>query len=271
MALNKEIWASAIQELLLPDNTFVTKGTDYSVFADNHMIHIPVEAGLINVVKDRNELPATVSTSSELCKEIDMHHFTTDPVRLFRPEDVELCYDKRRLVTENLAKSINESIAEYVTGQFHILSTNLNLSQGTPSARKVLLELAKNFDLNNYPEQDRYVLMSADAYSALLNELSEVQTSAFLACADMKAGVVGQIYGFNILKRSFLGSVGTAGMFAWHKSQYSFALGPVEVYSQENAPEYYGTMLSASVRFGAHPGDIYFVSPQNIIPTPSNP
>ena len=271
MALNKEIWANDVQELLLPDNTFVTKGTDYSTFADAHTIHIPIEADLINVEKDRGELPGTVRTTSELCKEIDMHHFTTDPVRLFRPEDVELCYDKRRLVTENMAKSINESIAEYVTGQFHIFSTNITLSQETPSARKALLALAKRFDQNGYPEQDRYVLMSADAYSALLNELSEVQTSAFLACADMKTGVVGQFYGLNILKRSFLGSVGSAEMYAWHKSQYSFALGPVEVYLQENAPEYYSTILSASTRFGVHAGDIFYVNHESIIPTPSNP
>jgi hypothetical protein len=30
-----------------------------------------------------------------------------------------------------------------------------------------------------------------------------------------------------------------------------FALGKTEVYTQENAPEYYGTVISASVRFGA--------------------
>ena len=269
MALNKEIWVNDIKEQLLPNNTFVTKGTDYSAFADAHTIHIPVEDGLVRVEVDRDDLPGTVSTSTEQRKEINMHHFTTDPVRLFRPEDVELSYDKRRLVTEKIAKSLNNKIATKAIELLSQNSTDINLPD-TPSARKALLALTKMFDRDNYPEQDRYVLMSADAYSALLNELSEVQTSAFLACADMKAGVVGQIYGLNILKRSDIGRAYTAQMLAWHKSQYSFALGPVEVYSQENAPEYYGTILSASTRFGGHAGDTYFVSDENIIPTPSN-
>ncbi len=270
MALDKEIWASAIQEMLLPDNSFLTKGTDYSAFADAHTIHIPVEAGLVNVEVDRSKLPGTVTTTTEQSKEIDMHHFTTDPVRIYRPEDVELSYDKRRLVTEKIAKSLNNKIADYTLELLRhcagAIEIELDLSQASPSVKKPLLEMAHSFDRNNYPEQDRYVLMSADAYTALLRELSEVQTSAFLACADMKAGVVGQIYGLNILKRSVIDrddTDNTAVMLAWHKSQYSFALGPVEVYSQENAPEYYGTILSASVRFGGYANSTCFVSVEN--------
>jgi hypothetical protein len=266
MALNKEIWASDIQEMLLPDNSFLTKGTDYSAFADARTIHIPVEDGLVNVEVDRNTLPGTVGTTTEQCKEIDMHRFTTDPVRLFRPEDVELSYNKRQLVTEKIAKSLNNKIADWAQrciGSNSGLSTEITMPQDTPSAREALLMMANLFDRGNYPEQDRYVLMDADAYATLLNDLSEAQTSAFLACADMKTGVVGQIYGLNILKRSVIYMDGTVKMVAWHKSQYSFALGPVEVYSQENAPEYYGTILSASARFGAHAGDIYFVRNRN--------
>ena len=259
MALNKEIWVNDVQELLLPDNSFLTKGTDYSAFADAQTIHIPVEDGLVNVEVDRDTLPGTLTTTTEQRKEIDMHHFTTDPVRIFRPEDVELSYDKRRLVTEKIAKSINKKIADYALQQLSSSFTPMPLVHDTPSARKALLTVANSFDQYNYPEQDRYVLMSANAYTILLNELSEVQTSAFLACADMKAGVVGQIYGLNILKRAYINAPDTTEMIAWHKSQYSFALGPVEVYSQENAPEYYGTILSASARFGAHAVDTFFV------------
>ncbi len=276
MALNKEIWVNDIQEMLLPDNSFLTKGTDYSAFADAHTIHIPVEAGLVNVEVDRDTLPGTVTTTTEQCKEIDMHHFTTDPVRIFRPEDVELSYDKRRLVTEKIAKSLNNKIADYTLELLrHCNGYNeIDLSQDAPSVKKYLLGIASVFDSNNYPEQDRYVLMDAGAYAALLQELSEVQNSAFLACADMKAGVVGQIYGLNILKRSVIDRDDTdnpAIMLAWHKSQYSFALGPVEVYSQENAPEYYGTILSASARFGGYADNIMHVNVENMTPTPSEP
>ncbi len=273
MALNKEIWVNDIQEMLLPDNSFLTKGTDYSVFADAHTIHIPVEAGLVNVEVDRDTLPGTVTTTTEQCKEIDMHHFTTDPVRIYRPEDVELSYDKRRLVTEKIAKSINDKIADYALGLLrHCNGSNeIYRAPDAPSVRRNLHEMAYFFDHNNYPEQDRYVLMAADAYAELLDELSEVQTSAFLACADMKAGVVGQIYGLNIMKRSVIDSDDTTVMLAWHKSQYSFALGPVEVYSQENAPEYYGTILSASVRFGGYANSTCFVSVENMPPIPSEP
>ena len=271
MALNKEIWVNDIQEMLLPDNSFLTKGIDYSAFADAHTIHIPVEDGLVNVEVDRDTLPGTVTTTTEQCNEIDMHHFTTDPVRIYRPEDVELSYDKRRLVTEKIAKSLNNKIADDV---LILLANHRNFGEiePTPSVKKALLLIANFFDQNNYPEQDRYVLMSADAYAELLNELSEVQNSAFLACADMKAGVVGQIYGLNILKRSVIVRDSPIEILAWHKSQYSFAIGPVEVYSQENAPEYYGTILSASVRFGGHANHTYcFKFGESNNPNPYNP
>lgn len=246
MALDKEIWVNDIQEMLLPDNSFLTKGTDYSAFADARTIHIPVEDGLVNVEVDRDTLPGTVTTTTEQSKEIDMHHFTTDPVRIYRPEDVELSYDKRRLVTEKIAKSLSQKIAEYA------LQTMGEQGEPTIYNKDPMLEQLKNaalaFDTADYPDQDRYVMMTAGDYSRLLTELSEVQTNAFLACSEMKTGVVGQIYGLNIMKRSDIG--GAQGLFAWHKTQFNYALGPVEIYTQENAPEYYGTVMSASVRFG---------------------
>ena len=112
MALNKEIWANDIQTLLLPDNSFITKGTDYSVFADNNKIHIPVEAGEVNTEKDRSVLPGTVAQSNDTEKVITMHHYTTDPVSVFNPEDVELSYDKRQVITKKIADSLNKKMAE---------------------------------------------------------------------------------------------------------------------------------------------------------------
>lgn len=248
MALNKEIWVSDIQELLLPDNSFVTKGTDYSAFADAHTVHIPVEAGNVNVEIDRSVLPGTVGVSNDAEQAIIMHHFTTDPVRCFRPEDVELSYDKRSVLTKKIADSLNNKIAEYA------LSILGQIGGGAVASNaKVMDKLraaALAFDKGDYPEADRYVLLSADAYSKLLKELTDAQTNAFLQVADAATGVIGGIYGLNILKRSSVGE--NIDYIAWHKRDYMFALGDTEVYTQENAPEYYGTILSASARFGAY-------------------
>lgn len=248
MALNKEIWVNDIKEQLLPDNTFVTKGTDYSAFADNHQIHIPVETGLINVEKDRSVLPGTVTTSNDTEAVITMHHFTTDPVRVYNPEDVELSYDKRRVITEKIAKSLNQKIAEEAISSLTYASAGIYPEDN--NMLNVLKGQALYFDDGDFPESGRYVLLTATAYSMLLNNLTDVQTNAFLACADATTGVIGKIFGLNIMKRSSLGE--NLAFVSWHESDYNFALSDVEIFTQENAPEYYGTVISASARFGVY-------------------
>lgn len=245
MALNKEIWVNDIQKLLLPDNTFLTKGTDYSAFADAKQVHIPVEYGAVNTEIDRAVLPGTVTASNDAEKVITMHHFTTDPVRLFSPEDVELSYDKRSVIVGKITEGLNKKIAEYALSQLGIIGKKTGTNITT-----ILRNAAKEFDEGDYPEQDRFVLLSAEAYSKLLKELTDTQANAFLSVANAATGVVGQIFGLNVFKRSSLGDDTPA--IAWHKRDYMFALSKPEVFSNENDPTFYGTVLSASARFGCY-------------------
>ena len=243
MALNKEIWVNDIQRLLVPDNSFLTKGTDYSAFADNHNIHIPVEYGSVNTEIDRAVLPGTVTVSNDTEKVITMHHFTTDPIRLFNPEDVELSYDKRSIVVDKIAEGLNRRIAEYALTQLRAIGAKTGTNITT-----ILRGVAQEFDEGDYPEQDRYVLLSADSYAKLLKELTDTQSNAFLSLANASTGVIGQIFGLNVFKRSSLG--GNAAAIAWHKRDYMYALSKPEVYTDESNPQFYGTILSASARFG---------------------
>ena len=245
MALNKEIWVNDIQGLLLPDNNFVKKGTDYSAFADAKTIHIPVALQNVNVEMDRQVLPAPINRVADTEQTIDMHHFTSDPIALFNPEDVELSYDKRRVIVQQIADAINEAVAQHALKYF--VNSKVLLGKSVLSA---LRTAAYNFDKGNYPENDRYVLLDAEGYAKLLKELTEIQTNAFLASANAQTGVIGQLFGLNILKRSSIGEEIHA--VAWHKRDYAFALGPVQVYAEENKAAYYGSVLSASVRFGTY-------------------
>ena len=245
MALNKEIWVNDIQEALLPDNSFVTKGTDYSVFADNHQIHIPVEYGNVNVEIDRTVLPGTVGVQNDTEKVITMHNFTTDPVRVYRPEDVELSYDKRSVIVKKITDGLNQKIAEHALG----ILRSIGAQTGT-NILTILRNVAKTFDEGDYPEADRYVLLSADSYSKLLKELTDAQTNAFLNVANAATGVIGSIFGLNILKRSTLGE--NVPAIAWHKRDYFYAISKPEVFSNESDPTFYGSVLSAAARFGAY-------------------
>jgi hypothetical protein len=181
-----------------------------------------------------------------------MHHFTTDPVRVYNPEDVELSYDKRRVITEKIAKSLNQKIAEEA-----ISSLTFSAYGIYPEDNNMLNAIkgrALYFDEGDYPESGRYVLLTATAYNMLLSNLTDVQTNAFLACADATTGVIGKIFGLNIMKRSSLGEKNgeSIAFTSWHEIDYNFALSEVEIFTQENAPEYYGTVISASARFGVY-------------------
>ncbi len=284
MALNKEIWLNTIVENLYPDNSFATKSVDDSAFVNYRKVHIPNAGAPSNVVKNRTEKPATVKqrTDNELVYEMD--ELTTDPIYIPNIDTVELSYDKRNSVIANDRAQLQEAAAVNLLERWgaavdanHVLSVTgaatrtAHTSATATGLRKTLskadlLSLMTAMDADNVPEAGRYLLLDAYMYADLLNDLSESDKWMFQNSANVQTGVLGNLYGFNILKRSSVLRVNTSGALiswgaagaatenaaalAWQENCLSRALGEVKMFDDLDSATYYGDIYSFLVRTG---------------------
>ncbi|MCK5632596.1 hypothetical protein KAH94_02525 [bacterium] len=148
---------------------------------------------------------------------------------------------------------------------------------GTGNRKGMLLKdvaiAAKKLDNDEMPRENRYLVIPPDMYWDFVTiekaSLLNLDYNKNLSNGDISNGVVAKVYGFNIVLRSHtlrytnattpvkvaVGGVGDAtynwGAVGFQGDEVSRALGSIEVLSQIDAPEYYGSIYSAIVRFNA--------------------
>lgn len=281
MALNKHIWLSTIIENLYPDNSFASKSVDDSAFVNNHTVHVPNAGAPSGVKVNRATIPATsVGTRDDQDLTYDIDELTTDPVRIPNREEVELSYDKRASILANDRAALLDAAAQNLLYKWAVignktLTTGANRAAHTASAtgnrKKItkadVLTIATKFNGQNIPAEGRYLLLDAAMYSDLLDALTGTELSAFLASANAQKGIVGQLYGFNVMMRSQVLKVNQgksaivqwdataaatdlAAGLAWQQSCVSRALGEVKMFDKDDDPLYYGDIYSFLVRTG---------------------
>lgn len=193
---------------------------------------------------------------------------------------VELSYNKRNSVIDQDRKELIFKAAEAMLANWlpaaanRVQTTGQAVAAWTPSAtglRKKItpadvaaLQLRMNAD--NVPQTDRYLLLDANMYQQLLDGMTQTQAIGFFQAADVKRGVMGMLYGFEVMVRSTVyrfaadgtlkayGADGAAtdlaGGLAWQRDSVSRALGEVKMFDQIDNPLYYGDVYSFLVRVG---------------------
>lgn len=279
MALNVEIWKKDIVEGLFADNSFAANSVDDSAYVNAHTVHIPNAGAPSGVVKNRSELPASVSQRTDYDLSYNIAEFTTNPIRISNVEQVELSYNKRNSVLAMdrtaLIEAVHEAlIRDWATGITNkIVTTGDSVAPTVASAtgnRKAftkadVLSAAYLFDSQNVPKEGRCMLCDAAMYYELLASLTESESNAFLASADAQKGILGSLYGFIFYNRSSAlrctaaGALAAAdsttatdgaGCLAWQKDCVSRALGEVKMFAENGSPTYYGDIFSFLVRAG---------------------
>lgn len=281
MALEKEIWLSDIVEGLFADNTFLSKAFSADQYVNNKTVHIP-NAGLPSgVKKNRSTYPATVAVREDFDVTFSIDEFTTNPIRIPHADTVQLSYDKRQSIIASDKEALHDAVAKSIlvdwapTKTAQILkTTGAAVDAYTDKAtgkRKALTkaDVAKaftEFNKQNVPAANRYLLLDAMMYTQLLDSLTEKEAAAFFGLADLKKGIVGQLYGFNVLMRSEAliyngttpieagqGAADNAGALAWHYDAVARAMGEVNMFGTESDPLYYGDVYSFLLRVGGAP------------------
>ena len=284
MALNISIWQGTLVENFYPDNSFASKSVDDSVFVKAHKVIIPNAGKPSNVKRNRTAKPATVNTRTDNDLEYDIDELTTDPIYIPNIDTVELSYDKRSSIISNDRSQLqNEAhlnlLERWGAG---VPAANVLLTTGTVErdahtsetatgkrkriTKDDLLAIMTRMDADNVPEEGRYILLDAYMYADLLADLSESDKWMFQNSADMQRGVLGNLYGLNIMKRSKVLRVKNdktllpwseeaaagelAAALAWHDKSVSRALGEVKMFDSTNNPMYYGDIYSFLLRTG---------------------
>ena len=284
MALNKEVWLNSIVENFYPDNSFATKSVDDSTFVSNRKVHIPNAGSPSKVETNRTQKPASVSQRTDNELTYDMDELTTDPIYIPNIDMVELSYDKRNSILANDRAQLQESAHVNLLKRWgngvkkdHILlttgTTQRDAHTSTTATGKRLsickedvLKLMTAFDADNVPAQGRYLLLDAHMYGDLLKDLSESDKWMFQNSANVQKGILGNLYGFDIMKRSRVlrldasknvldwDATAVAGemaaALAWHDKSVSRAMGEVKMFDSTDNPLYYGDIYSFLMRTG---------------------
>ena len=280
MALNKQVWLNTIVENFFPDDSFATKSIDDSIFVENKTVHVPNAGTPSGVEINRTQKPATVNQRTDNDLTYDMDELTTNPIYIPNIDTVELSYDKRQSILWNdrmeLQKQAHQNLLYrwFVAGQ--VIDTEGEAREAHTSTtatgnRKALtkatiLKLMTRFNQDDVPATGRYILLDSVMYADLLKDLTEKELSAFLASANAQQGILGRLYGFDIMQRSQVlrlkadksllkwNANGVAGELAaglaWQEQCVSRALGEVKMFDKMDDPTYYGDIYSFLMRVG---------------------
>jgi len=283
MAVQKEIWVRYIMKRLWKENKFLKfASNDDEYVVAGRIVHIPQPGAKPIVVKNRSSYPGTIVRRTDTDITYNLDEYTTDPTHIVDADKIELSYDKITDVFGDHAGQLVETVADDMIIKWlaslpgaNIIKTSGGASvskvSGQTGNRKVLIhdDLKKAklaFDLNNVPAEDRYSMLEANQMDELLSSLSNTQYRDFSEYMDAKEGIIGRLYGFDIMSRSSVAMFATgdtvnplgasvaatdnvAGM-CWQKGAIARALGEKKFFENPNRAEYYGDIYSALLRAG---------------------
>lgn len=246
MALTTEIWINAIIGDLFGTASAITKSVDHSDFVDNKIVHVPNAGAPSKIAKNATQLPLTVSAREDIDLTYPIDDYKIYPMLITNAEQVELSYNKRQsVVSENRAHLYDtvskDTFAKWIAGAKPV-------AKGKKTVKEWILDAARQFATDSVPQADRYVMLSPDSYYTLLDELSSQEQFAFSASADSAQGILGSLYGFNIVSEYLLPD--KVEMLAWHKNSLSRAMSPLTLFENEKDPTYYGDIISGELRAG---------------------
>jgi len=267
MAIQKEIWQDHIEGNLFKNNEFLLASTDVGQYVlQGKVVHIPQAGALPNIEKNRSSVPATVVQRADTDITYTLDEYTTDPILIPNAETFELSYNKRESVLSEYEASLRQTVSD------NLLIDWSPTGSTTGNRKKFTVDDLKSAQLQlnkqNIPMEGRYALISADMFQQLTDDMSATQYRDFSAAYDVKDGVLGRLFGFNIMMRSGVvtytndtapvvnayGATPNAtdndGVLCWQIGAVERALGQIKFFERAGDPTYYGDIYSVSVRMG---------------------
>lgn len=282
MALQPEMWQKLIIGNLYKGNEFLTRATNADQYVvGGRAVHIPNAGNPSGVVRNRTTLPATVNRRNDTDVVYLLDEFTSNPVLIPNIDKIQLSYDKMASVISEDMSIIKQVQADWLlynwssTGGKQIRTTGAasatTLAGATGNRKKPakaeLLQAKLIMDRDNVPADGRVALVTPDFLAELLQDKDLAVN--FAQYADLANGVVGRLYGFDIMMRSDVGRFDGAGTpvakmpdavsatddnacaaLCWHPFAVERALGACKMFERLNDPTFYGDIYSMLVMLG---------------------
>lgn len=281
MAIQKEIWIKDIRESLFPNNSFLAHAFNADEYVEGgKVVHIPNAGAPSGIKKNRSSYPADVTAREDIDLTFKLDEFTTNPIRIPHADTVELSYDKRESVLRQDKAALQNAIAQSVlyswlpskehcvrtTGKSVVAHTAKATGNRKSFTKADVAVAMKKFNAEDVPQEGRYLLLDAEMYQQLLNDLTTQESQAFFSCADVAKGVLGKLMSFNIMMRSTVAVYNTnlekkaedeagnvndcAAALVWHENSVCRAVGDVKAFEKEGDPTFYGDIYSFLARCG---------------------
>lgn len=289
-SITTQIWVNYIVENLYKfGNEFLEDAVsdDQYVLAGS-IVHKPQAGAKPRAQKNRTQLPATITRRKDVDVFYPLDEYTTDPTLITDAETVELSYDKLASALRDHMLTLGELIAENglfawaaadATGGFAAASVIRTTGsavaahlQGATGNRKLFVEadLQKaKFTLDGQlvPMSGRCALIPSNLLDQLYNDLKTKYDYAY--ARDVMNGTIPALHGFKIIQRPSTLRYSNAttpvvkaleaanattdndSVICWQRDQVARARGAAKFFSDPDKPEYYGSVYSALVRFGA--------------------
>jgi hypothetical protein len=286
MAIQKEIWQDHIEGNLFKNNEFLLASTDAGQYVlHGKVVHIPQAGALPTIAKNRSSVPAVVVQRTDADITYVLDEFTTDPILIPNIEAYELSYSKRESVLGEYEAALRQTVADNMLVSWSPgggtglvvrttgASTATHLTGTTGNRKKLTVTDLKNAQLQlnkqNVPMEGRYALLSADMFQQLTDDMSATQYRDFSAAYDVKDGILGRLFGFQIMMRGGVVTYDNAlvpqvnafgatpddedndGVLCWQIGAVERAVGQISFFERIGDPTYYGDVYSVGVRMGA--------------------
>lgn len=278
MAIQTEVWATSIQDVLFQNQDFISNSVDHSAFVKDSIVHLPQAGAAPGVAVNRAVFPAVITERTDTLKDYSLRSVSTDPIRLRDLDEIQTSYSKRTSILSAHTDVLNETIGNYVANDWgvdtaaRVIKTSGSaaadaLAPGATGTRLAVDKadvrgLAKIFDLDNVATEGRFLLMPVAMYYQLFSDTTLLSRD-YMERSSQEMGVINELYGFKIMIRPTVNvfdvafakkAVGAATVVtdnlactAWQQNYVSSALGDIRVYANENVAEHYGSIFSAEV------------------------
>lgn len=287
--ISQTVYSKELQKQLFPDNSFYKKSISESGLAANASTFEIPNLGSISEAKEdaATVLPLKVVKSTDSKVTGTMKELYCEPIVITNEEEFVMNYSKRQAKQIQQAAALNTKAGDYTAYQWlPTLAAGIVESDGTARATNVtgltgnrkavtkaniLAVYSKLLRMNvlNMPGE-MYGLLTPDAYTDLLGIADFVDYEKIGRADKLSLGIIGKLCGIEMMIRSKNGHIGALFTAAnartkivtvaatnrpvnlfWHSGMVCHAEAHPVTYVNENDATYLGTVLNASVRFGA--------------------
>lgn len=282
------IWAREIIKRLFKNNAFLNyaKSEDQFVMG-GAVVLIPQPGARPTVVKNRSAFPATAVRRSDSVISYLLDEYSTDPSHVTLNELATISYDKMQSVITDLFGYLMQDVADDLLMKWAegIPSSNIIYTSGVAAAAmesgqtgnrlamvwQNLRDAQTLMNKQNVLREGRVAIIEDNMFSQFFDSVASTQYKDFDRNADPKEGVVGRLFGFDIMTRSSV-AIGAASLdtgtlnanalgqatasdddvvcLCYQTDTVARAAGSVHLFNRANDPLYYGDINSTSIRFG---------------------